>query len=278
MWALRSTIKPDDLIVLPLKTTKNIALGLCTGGYRYLADQPEDQRHAIAVAWKRTDVPRSAFKDDLLYTINGALTIFQATRNNAVARLTEVLNGGVDPGNGASAQPKGAAATVVDPGSAITVEAVRDAVRTYLIENFAGHKLTGLVAAILRAEGFTCDVSPPGPDYGVDILAGCGPLGLNSPTLVVEVKSESTQIGVPVLNQLKGALSTHGADQALLVAWGGLTKPAEELRRTQRLSIQVWTAEDLLDRLFSVYERLSDEMRVRIPLKRTWILATSETG
>jgi restriction system protein len=160
----------------------------------------------------------------------------------------------------------------------ITVEAVRDVVRTYLIENFAGHKLTSLVAAILQAEGFTCDVSPPGPDYGVDILAGTGPLGLDSPTLVVEVKSENTQIGVPVLNQLKGALSTHGADQALLVAWGGLTKPAEELRRTQRLSIQVWTAEDLLDRLFSVYERLSDEMRARVPLKRTWILAVGETG
>ena len=278
MWALRSTIKQDDLIVLPLKTTKNIALGFCTRGYRYLADQPEDRRHAVTVAWKRIDVPRSAFKDDLLYTINGALTIFQATRNNAVARLTEVLKGGIDPGSGAPASGKDGGATVLDPGPAITVEAVRDAVRTYLIENFAGHKLTSLVAAILQAEGFTCDVSPPGPDYGVDILAGCGPLGLDSPTLVVEVKSESTQVGVPVVNQLKGALSTHGADQALLVAWGGLSKQAAELRRTQRLSIQVWTAEDLLDRLFSVYERLSDEMRVRIPLKRTWILAAGETG
>jgi restriction system protein len=156
MWALRSTIKQDDLIVLPRKTTKNIALGLCTGGYRYLADQPEDRRHAIAVAWKRTDVSRSAFKNDLLYTINGALTIFQATRNNAVARLAEVLNGGVDPGSGVSASAKVSGTTVVDPGPAITVEAVRDAVRTYLIENFAGHKLTSLVAAILEAEGFTC--------------------------------------------------------------------------------------------------------------------------
>jgi restriction system protein len=119
MWALRNTIKPGDLIVLPLKTTKNIALGLCTGGYRYLAEQPEDRRHAIAVSWKRTDVPRSAFKDDLLYTINGALTIFQASRNNAVARLTEVLNGGIDPGSGGSHLPKGGGATVLDPGPAI---------------------------------------------------------------------------------------------------------------------------------------------------------------
>lgn len=281
MWAMRRTIQPGDLIVLPLKTTKNIALGTCVGGYRYLADEPEDRRHSISVDWQRTDVPRSELKDDLLSTINGALTIFQASRNNAVMRLKEVLSGGVDPGNvPAVPGPGGAgeAGTILDPAPAITVEAVRDVVRTYLIENFAGHKLTSLVAAILEAEGFTCDVSAPGPDFGVDILAGCGPLGLDSPTLVVQVKSESSQVGTTVVNELKGALAAHGADQALLVAWGGLTKPAEELRRTQRLTIRVWTSEELIDRLFDVYDRLPDDMRVRIPLKRTWILAADETG
>ena len=40
MWALRSTITQDDLIVLPLKTTKNIALGRCAGGYRRPAPRP----------------------------------------------------------------------------------------------------------------------------------------------------------------------------------------------------------------------------------------------
>jgi restriction system protein len=43
MWALRDTIQQGDLIVLPLKTTKNIALGWCSEGYRYLAGQPEDR-------------------------------------------------------------------------------------------------------------------------------------------------------------------------------------------------------------------------------------------
>jgi len=281
MWAMRRTIQPGDLIVLPLKTTKNIALGTCVGGYHYLADEPDDRRHSISVDWQRTDVPRSEFKDDLLYTINGALTIFQASRNNAVLRLKDVLGGSVDPGNITQVPSSGAAGdagAVLDPAAAITVEAVRDVVRTYLIENFAGHKLTWLVAAILEAEGFTCDVSPPGPDFGVDILAGCGPLGLDSPTLVVQVKSENSQVGTSVVNELKGALSTHGANQALLVAWGGLTKPAEELRRTQRLTIRVWTSEEVIDRLFDVYDRLPDDMRVRIPLKRTWILAADETG
>jgi restriction system protein len=96
--------------------------------------------------------------------------------------------------------------------------------------------------------------------------------------VVVQVKSESTQVGVPIVNELKGALGMHNANQGLLVAWGGLTKPAEDLRRTQRLTIRVWTSEEVIDRLFEVYERLPDDMRARIPLKRTWILNISGAG
>lgn len=51
------------------------------------------------------------------------------------------------------------------------------------------------------ALGFSC-VSPAGPDGEVDILAGSGPLGLDSPTLIVEVKSESTAVDVKVVRGL----------------------------------------------------------------------------
>ena len=37
MWALRGRIDIGDLVVMPMKTTKQIALGRCTGGYEYLA-------------------------------------------------------------------------------------------------------------------------------------------------------------------------------------------------------------------------------------------------
>jgi len=91
------------------------------------------------------------------------------------------------------------------------------------------------------------------------------------------VKSEATQIGVPCSTSFKGAVSSHQADQALLVAWGGLTKQAEQLRLTQRLRVRVWTDEDILDRLFDTYDRLPDLTRAAIPLKRAWVLA-QETG
>ncbi len=286
MWALRGRIKPGDIVVLPLKSTKRIALGFCTGGYRYLSEEEPTRRHAIEVAWQRTDLPRVALKDDLLNTINGAMTIFEAAKNNAEARLRALMATGSDAGSGGALKAPNVSpprttpapsADPVDPNPAITPEAIRDSVRTHLIENFGQHKLTRLVADILTAEGYVCDVSPPGPDFGVDIIAGRGPLGLDSPTLIVEVKSEAGSIGVSVLNGLLGSIKTHRADQGLLVAWGGLAKPAENVLRTERLSVRVWDAEALLDRVFAVYERLPAETRARLPLVRAWVLA-SETG
>jgi restriction system protein len=291
LWALRDTIKPGDLIVLPMKTTKKIAIGVCTTGYKYRAEETPGRRHTIGVDWKVTDIPRLALKDDLLNTVNGAMTIFQASKRDAATRLQAVLDTGTDPGLGGSTGKKpgknktGSTGTdtetldteTVDPISAITLEAIRDRVGTYLVENFGQHKLTALVAEILRVQGYICDVSPAGPDFGVDILAGRGPLGLDSPTVVVEVKSEQGQIGVPVLNQLMGAVKNNQADQGLLVAWGGLNKQAETLRMGQRLKVRVWTAEDVIDQLLDVYDRLPEDIRISIPLKRAWVLV-EETG
>lgn len=286
LWALRNTIQPGDLILMPMKTTKKIAMGLCTSGYQYRSEEPDNtRRHTIGVEWKNTEVARAGIKDDLLNTINGAMTIFQASRNDAEARLRIVMKTGVDPGQGAatpSTSPKPGPASppdpdVVDPNPVPTLEAIRDRVRTHLVENYGTHKLTGLVAEILRVQGYTCDVSPEGPDFGVDIIAGRGPLGLDSPTLIVEVKSEAGPISAPIVRGLQGAMASHKADQGLLVAWGGLNKPATTAIRTDRLSIRVWDSEDVLDHLFAVYDQLPDEIRAHIPLKRTWVL-DEETG
>lgn len=277
LWAVRNSIEPGDLVVMPMKTTKALAIGTVTSGYRY-RDESAPIQHTVGVDWARDDVPRSAIKDDLLFTLGAIMTIFKASRNEAEARFRTVLQTGLDPGSLAvgrsnrAREDDAAYEAVSDPISVPTMETIRDRVRTHTSENFKGHALTDLVAAILRARGFVCDVSPPGPDQGVDILAGSGPLGLNSPTLIVEVKSETGQVSAPVVRGLQGAMMSNHADQGLLVAWGGITKDAKREIRTDRLTMRVWTADDLLDELFDVYDLLPDDLRARIPLKKAWVL------
>jgi restriction system protein len=286
VWAFRASVKPGDLVVMPSKLRPGyLYLGRCTGPFRYDPTQPNpSRRKQVPVEWKSDPVSKSAIKDDLLNSLNGIMTVFNPTRNNAAARLEAVYLTTTDPGNNAPAGPvKKPAATrstdddggpgdVTDPETLPTLEAIRDRIRTHLVENFTGHKLTRLVADILEALGFSCEVSPAGPDSGVDILAGRGPLGLDSPTLIVEVKSEPTAVDVKVVRGLHSAMTQHRADQGLLVAWGGVTNAARKEFERDRTSFRIWDAEEVLERLFETYDRLPLTTRAKIPLKQAWVL------
>jgi restriction system protein len=282
LWMLRGRIQIGDLVVLPLKTSKQIALGRCTSGYRYLDNDDPGKRHSIGVNWVRTDIPRTAFKQDLLFSLGAFMTICQLDRNDAEKRLSSVLGGGIDPG-----------ATIPVPGSTsnelasgdlgvevnqVDIEAVAlDGIRIRLLETFQSHQLADLTAAILRARGLTCVVSPPGPDKGIDIVAGGGPLGLDSPRIVVQCKSGQAPVDISVIQRLQGAMGTTGAEQALLVAFGGVNKAAAELLTNQQFKVKVWDADALVEALLQEYPRLDASIRELIPLRSVWTLANPDT-
>jgi hypothetical protein len=213
------------------------------------------------------------------------MSIFAPTKNNAVARLEHLLQYGTDPGNAKliGVTPKAAAAgspggttvqaDVDEPELAADIEQVAlDQITARIAEEFAGHGLATLVTAILSAEGFQCQQAPPGPDGGIDITAGRGPLGLDTPRLLAQVKS-GAQIGSPVVTQLHGLMTTHGAEQGLLVAWGGLSKPARDALRNQHLRVRVWEAADVVEAVLRTYDRLPEGIRTQLPLRRVWMLS-----
>lgn len=284
LWALRSRITVGDVIAMPLKTTKQIALGRVTSGYNYRDDPDPSHRHVVGVDWQRVDLPRTAVKQDLLFTLGSAMSVFAPSKNGAVARLEALLASGVDPGHAASLAPSvaGTAAGPVaelespgvdDPETVPDIAQVAlDQITARIAEEFAGHALATLIAAILTADGLSCATAPPGPDGGIDITAGRGPLGLDSPRLLVQVKSGG-QVGAPVLTQLHGVMSTHQAEQGLLVAWGGLSKPARDALKPQQLRVRVWEATDVVEAVLRTYDRLPEDIRSQLPLRRVWMLA-----
>lgn len=281
LWSLRARIQVGDIVILPLKTTKRIAIGRCTSGYRYIEDPEPGRRHAIGVKWDRVDVPRADIKQDLLFALGAFLTVCQIQRNDAERRLTQILNGGRDPG----AELPPLMNTVADgedldagaDTAGIDIEMVSlDGIRTRLIEAFQSHSLSTLTAEILKVRGLQCVVSPPGPDKGIDIVAGAGPLGLNSPRIVVQCKSQQEPVDVEVVQRLQGAMGTIGADQALLVAFGGVNKAAASLLVNQQFKVRVWTVDDLLRELLDTYVDLDEEIRELLPLKKVWTLSSPE--
>lgn len=285
LWAFAHVIAPGDIVVMPMKTEMGmVAVGRCTGAYRFDASAPYEARHSIPVTWRDERVPRVSFGDDLLPSLNGMMTVYGLRKNEAETRLLHLYETGIDPGpslgdpsaaspaSPGASPPDPADTSVIDPEAAPTIRAIRDRVIAHVAERFAEHKLTHLVAEILEALGYTCEVSPPGPDGGVDIFAGSGALGLEAPTVVVEVKSERTPVGSQVVRGLHGAVMRYQADHGLLVALGGITRPARQEFASQRTRIRVWDADDLLDHIFETYDLLPAMTRQRLPLTRVLVL------
>lgn len=273
--AFANKVRVGDMVVLPLKAAGKLAFGVVTGGYRYI-EGAGVLNHVRDVEWKRTDVPRTAINQDLLYSLGAFSTVVQISRHDAAYRLGRVMAGadtdlGARPGVALSLS--GPEDDVIDTEEAIAsdgqdiIRYSRDRILSKIKENFSGYALQDLVAEILRAEGMTCKVPPKGADGGIDIVAGSGVLGISAPTIIVQVKSQSTRVGSDVLDQLGGVVGQHQADHGLLVTLGGLTAQAQAKVDAQRLRVAVWDAETLVDRLLTHYEQMSDAIRRAIPLR-----------
>ncbi|WDG16772.1 restriction endonuclease [Microbacterium sp. Clip185] len=284
-WAFRGRIEAGDLVVVPLKNSPHIAIGRIVGDYQYVEEGLGNVHHTRAVEWLRTDIPRTVIGKDLLYSIGAFSTVVQVQRNDAAYRLGVLAasEDAEDPGERSGFVPKrGAASASADEAdledaateSGFDIDAyVSDRITARIRERFDGHRLSQLVGAILEAEGFVVQVSPPGADGGVDILAGRGLFGMDSPRVVVQVKSEPKAVSDTVVAQLHGAVTRNSADQGLLVAMGGVTKPAEHQLVGQKFRIAVWDAARLQRAIFENYEALPADVKADLPLRRAWVLA-----
>jgi len=265
VWAFRERIQKGDIVVLPLKTRSAIAIGRAWGPYQYRPDHPEGARHTRPVEWITTDIPRSAFDQDILYSLGAYMAVCQIQRNQAEERIQAVLEG---------RRKKVEDDKVGVPGN--LEEYARDQIRSQIGRKFRGHDLSRLVTALLNAQGYRTQMSPAGPDAGVDIIAGRGPMGFDPPRLCVQVKSSDQPVDVGVLRELQGVMKGFGAEQGLLVAWGGFKQSVHLEARRLFFEIRLWDAGDLVGALLEHYDLLPADLQAELPLKRIWALVPEE--
>jgi restriction system protein len=269
-------MKAGDFVALPRKRRAMIAIGELTGPYTYDAKAEQPYRHSRAVRWLNTDVPRSAFDQDLLYSLGAFMSVCQITRNNAEQRVRAMAQGGW-VAKAPVAPPPTTANEASEADAAKDLGRLgRDQIAQLINRKFKGHDMTRLVEAILASQGYVTYVSPPGPDRGVDILAAPAPLGFGRPRICVQVKSQDSPVDSPTLHQLVGSMQNVQADQGLLVAWGGWKSSVEREIPNQFFRVRLWDQEDLIDQLLSAYEKLPEDLRAEIPLKRVWTIAAQE--
>jgi len=270
-------MKEGDVVALPLKTRPGrVALGRVKEPYRF-RDLLGEGRHTREVEWVRPDVPRSDIQQDLLYSLGAFMTVCRIRRNEAEARFAAILRGEADPGFSGEGAPEAGEEGVAEGQAVLDVAQVaHDQIQSHIRTRFQRHDLARLVEAVLQADGYKTELSAPGPDGGVDILAGRGPLGLDGPSLCAQVKSQTKPADVTVFRALQGTMQSFKAERGLLVCWGGFTGPAEQEARQHHFSIRLWDASDLVKAIYRVYDQLPEEIQADLPLKRVWALVLED--
>jgi len=255
-----------DIVVTPLKLkTRRIAVGKITGGYKFREDLGADMKHTIPVKWINTDIPRTSFDQDLLFSFGAYMTFCQARALNAEERVLEVAKGDVPD---FEREEEEVLRDIEDE----SLNQIND----FISMKFKGHEHAALIESILKAQGYETEISPPGPDGGVDITASKGPLGLLEPRICVQVKSGNRSVGSDVYRELRGKMSAINATHGILTSWSGFKSSVDSASKNDVFLIKLWGPQEILEQLFEVYPKIDPEIRVKLPLKRIWTLSTTE--
>jgi restriction system protein len=71
-------------------------------------------------------------------------------------------------------------------------------------------------------------------------------------------------------------MSNFGAEQGLLVAWGGFKQSVGNEARQLFFNVRLWDQGELVRAVLEHYDRLPDDLQAELPLKRIWTLVPEE--
>jgi len=276
IWSFSQRMEPGDWVVLPGKLKRGVIhIGEITGPYVFDPKAEDPYYHYRNVKWIATNIPRTNFDQDILYSTGAFTTICGIKRNDAEKRVRAMAatNWKMTP-PGLKVDDSGDTDT---DGESVDLDQLgRDAIAKLILAKFKGHGMAQLVDAILKVQGYTTHVSPAGPDKGIDILAAPGPMGFGQPRICVQVKSGDSPVDRPTMDQLIGTMQNVQAEQGLLVSWGGFKPTVDKETATQFFRVRLWDREALIDQLLEHYDEIDPDIRAELPLKQIWTIATPD--
>jgi restriction system protein len=93
---------------------------------------------------------------------------------------------------------------------------------------------------------------------------------------VVQVKSGGGA-DQPTLQSLLGCVQDTHADHGLFVSWSGFTSNVRQRVNELYFRVRLWGREEIISALFATYDKLPEDIRAELPLRRIWTLVPDET-
>ncbi len=262
----RHVMSVDDLVVYPRKADRTINVGKITGDYVYDTSRSERYPNGRDVEWLRPELSRDLFSQGCLYEFGSALSVFTITSH--AAEVIGVLRGGQQP----EAQSEVGGKSTLPAEDEPSVERIAELTQDFVLKTFQtelkGHGFAEFCGWLLEAMGYATQVSPPGADQGVDIVASEDALGVKPPLMRVQCKSGSGGIGSPEVQALNGTLGP--TDQGIFFAVGGFTPPAKHAAAGMPRMRLIGPVE-IVELALAHYGRLPDEAKQALPLRRVWM-------
>jgi len=239
-------------------------VGTISGAYAYNPGAVEPFPNTYPVNWEG-EVDRDCLSVTTRNSLGSTLTLFKVPES-AADELEHALKGGapLGPKDGGDDEGEDEEA-LLDRYKSEAFEIIKDRVN-----RLNWDEMQELVAALLRAMGYKTQVSKPGPDRGVDIMASPDGFGFESPRIIVEVKHRGQPMGAQQLRSFIGG--RHKDDKGLYVSTSGFTKDARYEADRANIPVMLMDIDALVEAILRHYEDMDMDMDGRnyLPLNKIY--------
>lgn len=247
-----------DIVVFPSREDRMIHTGRVSGAYQHVIDEVAEYPNRRKVDWLK-HINRDNFSQTALWEIGAAMTLFKVTSHadEFLAALS-----GEQVGRPAEFDEE-AVVTIAEQFE----ENTEDFVIKRLKEGQSAYEFEHFVAHLLQCMGYYARVTQASGDGGVDVIAHRDELGFEPPLIKVQCKQSLGTNDRPDVQKLYGAIEKD--EKGLFVTLGSFSSGARTFEQTKS-NLRLLDGKELVELIFTHYDRFSPRYRALIPLKRTY--------
>ena len=254
----KEKLQKGDRVITYDSSRRIYHVGTIDGAYAYNPDAVETFPNTYPVSWEG-EIDRDNLSVSTRNSLGSTLTLFKLPET-AADEIEKVLIGQVAPSLNEEGDEEDEE-TLLERYKSEAFEIIKDRVN-----RLDWDQMQELVAALLRAMGYKTQVSKPGPDRGVDIMASPDGFGFESPRIIVEVKHRGQSMGSQQLRSFIGG--RHKDDKGLYVSTSGFTKDARYEADRANIPIMLMDIDALVNGILRHYESMDMDGRNLLPLKK----------
>lgn len=256
----REKLAEGDRVITYDSSRRVYHVGTIAGPYQHRPDAIPPYVNTRAVRWEG-EVDRDYLSVPAKNSLGSTLTLFRVPDKTAI-EIERRLQGQPAPASAEEGEEEDEA-TVLENYKTEAFEIIKDRVN-----RLSWDDMQELVAALLRAMGYKTQVSKPGADRGIDILASPDGFGFESPRIVVEVKHREGATTSQLLRSFLGG--RHKDDKGLYVSTSGFTKDARYEADRANIPVMLMDIDALVKAILRHYEEMDMDGRKLLPLKKIY--------